>query len=180
MEKVYFGIVSKGDVLHTGKPSGGNLGKMFTLNEERNVYKDNTSVKEYSIEEIEHDLKHGYIVDSKGMYDYLLNQQGTILLDSNLINKDFNTEEFIKLSNNIGVQFIQTKIPFVEALKVVCGTLNKDTELYRAYKYNIAMAFKDEHSRQTEGLDSEEIGYKQDIHEIANQAAKNFLDLLIK
>lgn len=177
MEKVYFGIVSKGDVLHTGKPSGGNLGKMFTLNEERNVYKDNTSVKEYSIEEIEHDLKHGYIVDSKGMYDYLLNQQGTILLDSNLINKDFNTEEFLELSNNLGVQFIQTEIPFGEALKVVCDTLNRDPELYRAYKDNIAMAFQDEFRLY---LDKDGNFCTGDIHECSNEAAKNFLDLLIK
>lgn len=107
-------------------------------------------------------------------------QNAIVSIDPNVL-KDFNAEEFIKLSNNIGVQFIQTEIPFVEALKVVCETLNKDTELYRAYKDNIAMAFKDVVNPKIE--EAHISGYEiteKDIHEIANQAAKNFLDLLIK
>ncbi len=54
--------------------------------------------------------------------------------------------------------------------------------LYYVYQSNIAMAFKDEFSRANK--DEYEKSYsdihKIDIHEIANQAAKNFLDLLIR
>lgn len=180
MDKIYFGIVKQGDVLHTGTPSGGNLGKMFVYNEHKNTYSESVSVKDYTIDEIQHDLEKGYIVNTEEFYNYMLNQQGTILIDSNMIDKNIDTEEFLKLSNNLGIQFVQTEISYQEAIKVVCDTLKKDEKMYRVYKDNIAMAFKDEHSKQTEGLDSEEIGYKQDIHEIANQAADNFLQLLIK
>ena len=48
--------------------------------------------------------------------------------------------------------------------------------LYYAWQANIAMAFYDEFMRQRN--DSEESA--EDIHEIANNAAKNFLDMLIK
>ncbi len=53
--------------------------------------------------------------------------------------------------------------------------LRTDKELYFAYQSNIAMAFYDEYRRN-------EKKYKnhQDIRLIANNAAKYFLDLLIK
>ena len=60
----------------------------------------------------------------------------------------------------------------IEKLK---KALKEDKELYYAYQSNIAMAFYDEYRRC-------EKKYKniEDIHRIANNAAKNFLDLLIK
>jgi len=60
----------------------------------------------------------------------------------------------------------------IEKLK---KALREDKELYYGYQSNIAMAFYDEYRRNDKK-------YKnlQDIHLIANNAAKNFLDLLIK
>lgn len=55
--------------------------------------------------------------------------------------------------------------------------LKTEADLYYAYQANIAMAFKDEYDRQASLRDYVDLG-KLDIHEIANQAAKNFLDLL--
>lgn len=53
-------------------------------------------------------------------------------------------------------------------------TLRTDKELYYGYQSNIAMAFYDEYLKN-------EKKYKnhQDIHLIANNAAKNFLNLLM-
>ena len=62
---------------------------------------------------------------------------------------------------------------FQKAFKVFCRTLRRDKGLYQAYEANIAMAFVDEGHRQG-SRDS----YRK-RHAVANQAAKNFLDLLI-
>ena len=57
-------------------------------------------------------------------------------------------------------------------MDVVCSALREDKELYYGWQSNIAMAFVDEFNKKhPDGLS---------MHEIANQAAKNFLDLLIK
>lgn len=57
--------------------------------------------------------------------------------------------------------------------------LRKDKDLYYAYQANIAMAFKDEFHRHA-GPPGEMVHVNSDeLHVIANQAAKNFLDLLI-
>jgi len=53
--------------------------------------------------------------------------------------------------------------------------LKDDKELYYAYQANIAVQFQDEFARNPKKYKS-----RQDIHEISNMAAKNFLDLLIK
>ena len=53
--------------------------------------------------------------------------------------------------------------------------LKNDKELYQSWKANIAMAFKDEYSRCKKKYKN-----KEDLHKIANKAAKNFLNLLIK
>jgi len=63
-------------------------------------------------------------------------------------------------------------------IKSLQKSLKKDKSVgsyYHSWQCNIAMAFKDEYDRN-------EKKYKNghDIHTIANQAAKNFLDLLIK
>jgi hypothetical protein len=57
--------------------------------------------------------------------------------------------------------------------------LRIDKDLYYAYQANIAMAFKDEFSRRRK---TKKYNYftRNDIHEVGNQAAKNFLDLLIR
>ena len=60
-------------------------------------------------------------------------------------------------------------------IKELQEALRTDKELYYGYQANIAMAFYDEYLRN-------EKKYKnhQDVHLIANNAAKNFLDLLKK
>lgn len=63
-----------------------------------------------------------------------------------------------------------------KAFKKVFKAIRKDEDLYRAYKDNIAMAFKDEFSRKR--LKKEYINLR-DVHEIANAAADNFLTLLL-
>jgi hypothetical protein len=64
-----------------------------------------------------------------------------------------------------------------KAVKTLSKKLRKDPELYYAYQANIAMQFKDEYSRRRK-----EKNYlnNEDIHKIANDAAKSFLNLLIK
>lgn len=65
------------------------------------------------------------------------------------------------------------------AVKIVTDQIKSDPDLYIAYQSNIAMAFKDEWDRQARDRQYIDLG-KLDIHEIANQAAKNFLDLWCK
>lgn len=55
--------------------------------------------------------------------------------------------------------------------------IRTEPDLYYAYQANIAMAFKDEVSRLKPVTNR---WNRELVHEIANQAAKNFLDLLIK
>ena len=59
-----------------------------------------------------------------------------------------------------------------EAVKTLKEALKSDKELYFGWQSNIAMAFVDSFSEATL--------VKTNIHEIANTAAKRFLDLLIR
>lgn len=52
--------------------------------------------------------------------------------------------------------------------------LKKDKDLFYSYQSNIAMAFYDEYRRVGNNLSHKK------VHEVANQAAINFLNLLIK
>lgn len=62
-----------------------------------------------------------------------------------------------------------------EAMDVVTKALREDPGYYIGWQANIAMAFIDEYKRRLGMERTTEI-----LHEIANQAAKNFLDLLKK
>ncbi len=66
------------------------------------------------------------------------------------------------------------------AVNTLIEELSKDKSegsYYYSWQANIAMAFKDEFYRETlKG----HTGNNVDVHKVANQAAKNFLDLLIK
>jgi len=55
--------------------------------------------------------------------------------------------------------------------------IKNDPELRESFKANIAMAFKDEYHRKKKIRKSLNRG---DIHEIANVAADNFLNLWLK
>ena len=60
-------------------------------------------------------------------------------------------------------------------ITILRKALANDNGYYISWMANIAMAFKDEYSRNKKKYKN-----KEDIHYIANQAAQNFLDLLIK
>ena len=62
------------------------------------------------------------------------------------------------------------------AIKILQNSL-KEADYYMAWQDNMAMAFKDEFERGSVGGRHVE---RDDIHEIANNAARNFLNLLIK
>jgi len=64
------------------------------------------------------------------------------------------------------------------AVKTLGEALKSDDELYNAYRANIAMAFYDEVAREKERTNYRYLNREQ-IHLIANQAAANFLNLLI-
>ena len=53
--------------------------------------------------------------------------------------------------------------------------LKNDEELYYSYQANIAVQFQDEYARNKKQYKN-----RQDIHEISNTAAKNFLNLLVR
>lgn len=60
---------------------------------------------------------------------------------------------------------------FKESLDVVRKTLRQDPDLYFTYQCNIAVQFQDAMINA---------GYKfPDLHKLSNEAAMNFLDLLI-
>lgn len=58
------------------------------------------------------------------------------------------------------------------AVTILVDELSKDPHYFYAWQANIAMAFKDECSRNNVDFES--------LHEVANQAAINFLNLLIR
>lgn len=66
-----------------------------------------------------------------------------------------------------------------DIMNAVFKILKKDADYYYAWQANIAMAFKDQYSKEAVKVAHSEL-WELDIHKIANQAAKNFLDLLIK
>lgn len=55
------------------------------------------------------------------------------------------------------------------------NSLRKNAGHYIAWEANIAMAFKDEYHRNTKKYKN-----KHDVNQIANRAAENFLNLLIR
>ena len=68
---------------------------------------------------------------------------------------------------------------YSRAHKIVCENLRKDPDLYYAYQANIAMAFQDEVANYRMQSPSKYLN-RMEIHMIANNAATNFLNQLIK
>jgi len=66
-----------------------------------------------------------------------------------------------------------------KAVKTFRKGLKKNSDFYLAYQANIAMQFIDEYSRKRKEKNYDYMN-NQDIHEIANTAARAFLNLLIK
>lgn len=73
---------------------------------------------------------------------------------------------------------IENDIP--NAIKVLSNVMIDKSEgsYYHSWQANIAMTFKDEWSRKAEERNYIDLG-KLDIHQIANDAAKNFLNLFL-
>lgn len=63
-----------------------------------------------------------------------------------------------------------------EAVEHLCSELRKDSAYYVGWQANIAMAFQDAYSMEVQTVSPE----KFNLHRVANDAAKNFLDLLIR
>lgn len=61
-----------------------------------------------------------------------------------------------------------------KAVKILTKALSKDNGLYDGYQANIAMAFIDEYNKCGKSYKNQ-----HDIHNIANIAAENFLNLWI-
>lgn len=78
-------------------------------------------------------------------------------------------------------EFIKTLSVNPKPFEPLFQSLRTDPELFRAYKDNIAMAFKDEFSlhgyADPDGLKRDQTEF---VHRVANEAAENFLKLLIK
>lgn len=60
-------------------------------------------------------------------------------------------------------------------IKHLTPQIGEDVELYYAYQANIAMAFFDAYYRNKKKYMN-----REDIHRIANEGAKDFLNLLIR
>lgn len=68
-----------------------------------------------------------------------------------------------------------------EAIETLTKALKEDGDYRRSWSANIAMSYKDETSRwlhNNRPTFKEEVEEEVNIHEIANNAAENFLDLL--
>lgn len=59
------------------------------------------------------------------------------------------------------------------------GRLKCDPDLFMSWQANIAMAVKDEFARYRKKIGKRSVSYS-DMHVIANKAAEDFLNLLIK
>lgn len=71
------------------------------------------------------------------------------------------------------------QITLSQAVEKLSASLRSDPELFDGYKANIAMAFKDEYERQAPRLLKHGGRLNpSEVHEIANNAATNFLNLL--
>lgn len=63
---------------------------------------------------------------------------------------------------------MKIEVEFSDIIRLLSEKLKKDPDYYYSWQANIAMAFIDEYYRSKE----------KNIHEISNNAAKYFLDLL--
>ena len=64
-----------------------------------------------------------------------------------------------------------------KAIKILIKNLEKDKEYYYSWQSNIAMAFYDEYRKRKKR--NKYVNIKE-LHKISNEAAINFLNLLIK
>lgn len=81
------------------------------------------------------------------------------------------------------MQKMKSEMTIKEAVKVLCKALREDPEYYYGWQANIAMAYKDETKSSPEAGKTLPIGTIvmswEECHEVANKAAKRFLNTLI-
>ena len=65
-----------------------------------------------------------------------------------------------------------------KAVKVLTQAIKEDPDFYIAYQANIAMQFYDEYRRRRKDKGSS-LNITE-VHEVANQGAKNFIDLWVR
>lgn len=80
-------------------------------------------------------------------------------------------------AKEIGDQLVDKIYREFDPIGTVLRTIKKDPDIYYAWQANIAMAFNDEFRRFMEGKTSDQMT-EINIGVIANNAAKNFLNLL--
>ena len=66
-----------------------------------------------------------------------------------------------------------------KAIKILIEELRKDKDFYYGWQSNIAMAFKDKYYNYKKKKKKRWLN-QEDLHKIANEAAKDFLNLLIR
>ena len=71
------------------------------------------------------------------------------------------------------------KTKLAKAVKTLCKELKKDPDLYFSYQSSIAVAFQDTYRRKLRDNNYDYLN-SNDIHKISNEAAVEFLDLLIR
>lgn len=92
----------------------------------------------------------------------------------------FEDKEAVKIAEALIRHIKNNKnITIRETVERLCEELVKDRAYYYGWQANIAMAFQDEYYKHYKemGMTGVEI---DSIHKISNNAAKNFLNLLIK
>jgi len=89
---------------------------------------------------------------------------------SEIPNGIFQSERCNKVAEEL-VESIENDV--ASATKILMKNLHRDPSLYCGYQANIAVQFQDECRRQNMGIENNL------LHQISNNAARNFLDLLI-
>lgn len=108
------------------------------------------------------------------LVEEIYKQGNTFVVDTKLIPENMNVEEFLKTFRNQPIQLFYPKPSLQEAVEVLCNTLREDKDYFRSWRDNISMAFQDEIVDHPAHF-ADEYNFK----EIADNAAKNFLNLLI-
>lgn len=93
---------------------------------------------------------------------------------SKAYNQDSNISEKIR---ELLTEYTHNGNGIPTVISILCESLKNDKDYYMSWQANIAMATKDEFAKWKKK--KKVISY-QDMHTIANNAAKNFLNLLIK
>lgn len=116
--------------------------------------------------EVEHKTLENHVFEALGYASMCWNPRPT---------GEFDSSEALKCGEQL-MKHINTDVP--HACGIVFKALREDNEYYYAWQATIAMAFKDVYYEEMRN--DPRFPMEPDIHKIANEAAKRFLNLLIK